>query len=65
MLYCLIRIRSLNLIGVGISDWSEGEQMGDLFDTPDQRDREDRLYATLDKVSEKFGEGKLSRGLKK
>jgi len=57
--------RPVRLIGLGISEWSEGDQMGDLFDTTDQREREDRLYATLDEVSEKFGEGRLSRGLKK
>jgi len=56
--------RAVRLIGVGISEWGE-KQMGDLFDAPEQREREDRLYATLDKVTEKFGEGKLSRGLKK
>lgn len=57
--------RPVRLIGVGISDWSEGEPMGDLFDKPDQRKRTDRLYNTLDEVAEKFGEGKLSLGLKK
>lgn len=46
-------------------DWGEDEPMGDLFDTPEQREREDQLYATLDQVAEKFGEGKLSLGLKK
>jgi len=43
--------RPVRLIGVGLSDWSEGEPMGDLFDTPEEKEREDRLYATLDKVS--------------
>lgn len=57
--------RPVRLIGVGISEWGESGYMGDLFDAPEQREREDRLYATLDKVAEKFGEGKLSLGLKK
>ena len=57
--------RPVRLIGVGISDWSEGEPMGDLFDAPEERERRVRLYATLDKVTERFGEGKLSLGLKK
>lgn len=54
----------MRLIGVGISDWSEGDGMRDLFETPGKREREDRLFATLDKVNEKFGAGKLSLGPK-
>ncbi len=57
--------RSVRLIGLGISDWGKGEPMGDLFDDPEEREREERLYATLDDVTEKFGEGKISLGLKK
>jgi len=57
--------RPVRLIGLGISDWSKGEPMGDLFDDPEEREREERLYATLDEVAEKFGEGKISLGLKK
>lgn len=54
----------VRLIGVGISDWREGTHQGDLFDGPEDREREEKLYATLDDVTEKFGKGKISMGLK-
>jgi len=55
----------VRLIGLGISDWGYSEPMGDLFDDPGEREREEHLYATMDEVTEKFGEGKISLGLKK
>ncbi len=57
--------RPVRLIGLGISEWADSEPMGDLFDDPDEQEREECLYATMDNVSEKFGEGKLSLGLKR
>ncbi len=54
----------VRLIGVGISDWGESTHQDDLFDAPEKREREERLYATLDDVTEKFGKGKISMGLK-
>ena len=57
--------RSVRLIGLGISEWGNSGPMGDLFDDPEEREREERLYSTLDDVTEKFGKGKLSLGLKK
>ncbi len=57
--------RPVRLIGLGISDWGDGGPIGDLFDDPDDWEREERLYATMDEVTEKFGEGKISLGLKK
>jgi DNA polymerase-4 len=54
----------VRLIGVGISDWSTGSYQGDLFDDHEEREREERLYATLDDVTEKFGKGTISMGLK-
>ncbi|MCP3678733.1 MAG: DNA polymerase IV, partial [Deltaproteobacteria bacterium] len=57
--------RPVRLIGLGISEWGDSEPMGDLFDDPEERVKEERLYATMDEVTEKFGKGKLSLGLKK
>ncbi|MCP4313526.1 MAG: DNA polymerase IV, partial [Bacteroidetes bacterium] len=54
----------VRLIGVGISDWRANSHQGDLFDDPEEREREERLYATLDDVTEKFGKGTISMGLK-
>ncbi len=57
--------QSVRLIGLGISEWGDGEPMGDLFDDPEEQEREERLYATMDEVTEKFGEGINALGLKK
>jgi len=57
--------QAVRLIGLGISEWGNSEPMGDLFDDPDEREREERLYATMDEVTEKLGEGKISLGLRK
>ncbi len=53
----------VRLIGVGISDWRAGSHQSDLFDDPQEREREERLYATLDGVTKKFGKGIISMGL--
>lgn len=55
----------VRLIGVGISEWGESSRQDDLFDTPDGKEREEKLYTILDDVVEKFGKGKISMGLKK
>jgi len=39
--------------------------MGDLFDAPEQSERGEQLYASMDKVAERIGEGKFSLGLMK
>jgi DNA polymerase-4 len=57
--------RAVRLIGVGISDWGEDARQEDLFETGKDRKREEELYATLDRVNEKFGDGVLLRGMKK
>ncbi len=57
--------RAVRLIGVGISEWGEGVRQEDLFDSGEHRKREEELYATLDRVNEKFGTGVLLRGMKK
>jgi DNA polymerase-4 len=58
--------RPVRLIGVGISGWDEGEPFqGDLFSPAEDREREQRLYATLDRVGQRFGRGKLRLGLPK
>jgi DNA polymerase-4 len=57
--------RAVRLIGVGISEWGEGARQEDLFDSGENRKREEDLYATLDRVNEKFGDGVLLRGMKK
>ena len=56
---------ALKLVDGSGMDGMMEDPKGDLFDAPDQKEREGRLYATLDKVAEKFGKGKLSLGLKK
>ena len=58
--------KPIRLIGVGISVWEAEEQpMGDLFDSPEEKQQSDKLYSTLDEISDKFGEGTLTLGLPK
>ena len=58
--------RPVRLIGIGISGWDEGEPFqGDLFSPAEDHEREQRLYATLDRVGQRFGRGKLRVGLPK
>ncbi len=64
--------RSVRLIGVGLSGWEAGETdesgQADLFggETNAQLDgREERLYQTLDEVSEKFGRSFVRFGLQR
>ena len=55
--------RPLRLLGVGLSDWGESGGIGDLFDDGVRRERNKRLYDTLDKATAKFGAGALSLGV--
>lgn len=52
----------LRLLGLGISEWDDAPVMGDLFDSPEENKKEERLFETLDSINEKF-QGKLHRGL--
>ncbi len=55
--------RPVRLIGVGISDWTTMAGQEDLFADAERRAREHRICDTLDRVSDKYGEGKLSLGM--
>ncbi len=59
--------RPVRLIGVGISGWDGGDSplMDDLFSPRINREKEKRLYSTLDEVADKFGRNKLTLGVKK
>lgn len=55
--------KPVRLIGVGISDWAEGmPAQADLFEQTEQLQQDQRLLRTIDKVTEKFGKGKLQVG---
>jgi DNA polymerase-4 len=57
--------RPVRLIGVGISDWREAAAeplQPDLFDPPRKPARDERLLETLDRVTERFGQGVLQLG---
>jgi DNA polymerase-4 len=57
-------MKPVRLIGVGLSEWAseEGHQL-DLFADPEDVRREQRLFAAMDRVAERFGRGKLQLGL--
>ncbi|MES9957145.1 MAG: DNA polymerase IV [Sedimenticola sp.] len=59
--------KPVRLIGVGISGWEGDDQpvMDDLFSPRKNREKEKRLYSTLDEVADKFGKNKLTFGVKK
>lgn len=57
--------RAVRLIGLGISGWEEGEPVRDLFDDPDQRQRQQQLYSAIDQVKARFGRGKLALGVER
>ena len=48
--------------GRAVSTGGRCDSLGDLFDSPDLQRREQRLYATLDAIAERFGPDKLTRG---
>ncbi len=55
--------KPVRLIGVGISDWGQaGPVQADLFAAPRQRERDDRLLATIDRISERFGKRAVQLG---
>jgi DNA polymerase-4 len=55
--------KPVRLIGVGISEWREdGPAQGDLFQRPVERERDERLLATIDRVAARFGKGALQLG---
>jgi len=57
--------KPVRLIGVGISNWQQVESeptQADLFDQPQDSEKDDRLLQTLDRVAERFGKGKLQLG---
>jgi len=57
--------KPVRLIGVGISDWQQSESepaQADLFDQPQEREKDDRLLETLDRVADRFGKGMLQLG---
>lgn len=55
--------RSVRLIGVGISDFGSEESMSDLFES--SREREEKLYSTMDEITDKYGINVLSRGIRR
>jgi DNA polymerase-4 len=56
--------KPVRLIGIGISGWDDGAQpQADLFDQPERRQQDRQLLKTIDRVTEKFGKGKLQVGL--
>lgn len=56
--------RAVRLIGIGLSEWgaTHSGQL-DLFDEAAVESRDDAIWRTLDKVSERFGQGKLQLGM--
>ena len=55
--------KPVRLIGVGISDWQQAEPVqADLFDQPQEREEDDRLLETIDRVADRFGKGILQIG---
>jgi DNA polymerase-4 len=56
--------KPVRLIGIGISDWGEGQPaQADLFSQPEQQEDNKRLLKTIDAVTEKFGRNLLQVGL--
>jgi hypothetical protein len=50
---------------VGISSWQQVESepvQADLFDQPREREIDDRLLKTIDRVADRFGKGMLQLG---
>ena len=55
--------KPVRLIGMGISSWQEEAPLQtDLFDQPEESEKDDRLLDTLDRVADRFGKGKLQLG---
>ncbi len=55
--------KPVRLIGVGISDWrTSGPEQADLFAPTRQRERDDRLLATIDRIADRFGQRAVRLG---
>jgi len=56
--------KPVRLIGVGVSDWAEGESnQPDLFDQPGEKQPNKKLLEMIDNVTEKYGKGALRIGM--
>lgn len=56
-------LKLVRLIGVGISDWQQAEPVqADLFDQPQDRETDNRLLETIDRVADRFGKRMLRLG---
>jgi DNA polymerase-4 len=59
------RSKAVRLIGVGLSDWEiKGMPQPDFFDSNPQREKDNKLYATLDEIQNRFGRECLRHGMK-
>ena len=55
--------KPVRLIGLGISGWQRADSMQvDLFNQPELSERDERLLATLDRATDRFGKGILQLG---
>ena len=60
------RSKAVRLIGVGLSIWEDsGPWQMDLFHAATDLDKANKLYAALDAVQGRFGEGSLRLGMPK
>lgn len=58
--------KPVRLIGIGLSVWGTPQaEQTDLFAAPDEQATDQRIIDTLDKLTDKFGEAVISRGLSK
>lgn len=57
--------KPVRLIGIGLSDWADGESLqGDLFSPIDGQAGDEDLLRTIDRVTERYGTGKLQLGMR-
>ena len=58
--------KAVRLIGVGLSHWeTPGIRQLNLFDSEPRSNKEQKLYATLDEIQNRFGKQSLRRGVVK
>jgi len=57
--------RAVRLIGVGLSEWSNETPQLTLFDSDPNREKERKLYATLDEIRNRWGKQGLRRGMQR
>jgi DNA polymerase-4 len=56
-------VKPVRLIGVGIRRWAQAPSaQEDLFSPAQQRDRDERVLATIDQATARFGKGALQLG---